>query len=170
VVAIVLVFAGVAVVGYVLVSRWRGQVLNLRRLLVLPTVLTAVGAAQVLGMAHHGHRPVDLVLIGAGVVASAGLGVARGATVAVCERNGATWLRYRATTLWLWLATAAARVALTVLAYVAGATLAASGPALLLAAGTTLLGEAVTVALRTAFSAPAPQWQARIQRHPAASR
>ena len=169
-VAIVLVVAGVAVVGYVLVSRWRGQVLNLRRLLVLPAVLTAVGVAQVLGMARHGYRPVDLVLISAGVVASAGMGLARGATVALSTRNGATWLRYRRATLWLWLATVAVRLALTGLASMAGATLATSGPALLLTVGTTLLGEAVMVARRAAFSARGPWWQARIQRHPAASR
>jgi hypothetical protein len=170
VVAIVLGVAGVAVVGYVLVSRWRGQVLNLRRLLLLPAVLTAVGAAQVAGVARqHGYRPVDLAWIAAGVLASAVLGVARGATVAVYDRNGAVWLRYRTATLWLWLATVAVRVGLTGLAHLAGARLAASGPALLLAVGTTLLGEAAMVA-RTAFPSQARRWQARTQRHAAASR
>jgi hypothetical protein len=112
---------------------------------------------------------VDLVLIAAGVLASAVLGVARGATVAVYERNGAVWLRYQTATLWLWLATVAVRVGLTGLAYLAGARLAVSGPALLLAVGTTLLSEAAMVA-RTTFSPQARRWQARTQRHPAASR
>jgi hypothetical protein len=168
-VAVLLVVVGVAVVGYVLVSRWRGQALNTRRLLVLPAVLTAIGGAQVFGLAGHGHRPLDLVLIGAGVVVAAGLGLARGATVAVYQRDGATWLRYRPATLWLWLATAVVRVTMTVLAHAAGATLAASGPALLLTVGMTLLGEAAAVA-RTAFSAQGPGWQARTQRRRAVSR
>ena len=169
-IAIVLVLAGVAVIGYVLVSRCRGQVLNVRRLLVLPAALTAVGAAQVVGGARHGYRPVDLVLIAAGVAASGVLGLARGATVALYQRNHATWLRYRPATLWLWLATVVVRVLLTGVAHAAGAKLAFSGPALLLAVGTTLLGEAVAIASRTAFSTQALQWQARTQRHPAASR
>jgi hypothetical protein len=49
-------------------------------------------------------------LIGAGVGASVVLGLARGATVAVYDRDGASWLRYRPATLWLWLATVAVRV------------------------------------------------------------
>lgn len=155
-IAIVLILAGVALVGYVLVSRWRGQALNVKRLLVLPAVLTAVGLAQTAGVARHGHRPADLVLIAVGVVASAALGVARGATVAVYQRTGAIWLRYRPATLWLWLATVAVRVALTVVAHAAGATLAVSGPALLLAVGATLLGEAVVIARRALLPAASP--------------
>jgi hypothetical protein len=169
VIAIVLVLAGVAAVAYVLVSRWHGQVLNLRRLLVIPVVLTAVGGVQVAGTARLGHRAADLVLIAAGVVASAVLGVARGATVALYQRTGTIWLRYGRTTLWLWLATVAVRVALTGLAYAAGARLAVSGPVLLLAVGTTLLAEAVVIA-RRAFSAQASRWEARVQGHSAPSR
>jgi hypothetical protein len=168
-VAIVLGFAGVALVGYLLVSRWRGQVLTLRRLLLLPAVLTAIGVAQVAGAARYGYRPMDAVLIAAGVLVSALLGGARGATVAVHQSDGAIWLRYRPATLWLWLATIAVRAALTGLAYLAGARLAAGGPAFLLAIGTTLLAEAAMVA-RTAFSRRAGRWQARIHRHSAVSR
>lgn len=162
-VAIILIVVIAVVIGYVLVSRLRGQRLNVRRLLVLPGVLTAIGLVQVFGLARHGYRAVDLILIAGGIVASVLLGMARGVTVSVYERDGAMWLKYRATTMWLWLATLAVRVALTVIAHSTGAGLASSGPALLLAVGTTLLGEAAVVASR-ASSSGAPGWQARTQR------
>src|SRR5690349_19253767 len=130
-VTIVLVLVGLAAVGYVLVSRYRGQRLNARRLLMLPAVLTVIGAVQVSGVAHRGFRAVDLVLLAVGVFVSAALGLARGATVVVSTRNGQPWLRYRRLTLGLWGATFAVRAAMTGVAVAFGATVAASGPALL---------------------------------------
>lgn len=168
-ITIVLVLAGLALIGYVLVSRWRGQVLNIRRTVMLPAIVTAVGLVQVVGLARHGARMADLVLVGAGVVLSAALGAARGGTVALWVRDGQPWLRYRPATLWLWAATFAMRLALTALAYAFGAAMAASGPAILLSVGTTLLAEGAIVA-RRAFSAGDVEWQARTRRQSAATR
>jgi hypothetical protein len=167
-ITIVLVLVGVAAVGYVLVSRLRGQALNARRMLMLPGVLTVIGLVQVSGLAHKA-RAADLILLAAGVVLSAVLGVARGTTVAVFIRSGRPWLRYRPVTIGLWVATFAVRVALTTLAYVFGAAVAASGPAILLSIGATLLGESAMVVYR-AFSTRDLRWQARTQCHPVASR
>jgi hypothetical protein len=149
-----------AAVGYVLVSRIAGQPVNIRRLLVLPGVLTAMGLLQLSGAVSAGVRPQDLGLLAVGVAAAAGLGVARGATVTVSVRDGRPWLRYRAVTLALWAATVAVRVGLTVLAHAAGATVAGSGPALLLSAGTTLLAEGAVVA-HQAFNPGGRQRQPR---------
>jgi hypothetical protein len=132
----------------VLASRIAGQPVNIRRLLVLPGVLTAMGLLQLSGAVTAGLRPQDLGLLAVGLAAAAGLGVARGATVTVAVRDGRPWLRYRAVTLVLWAATIAVRVGLTVLAHAAGATVAGSGPALLLSAGATLLAEGAVVAHR----------------------
>jgi len=158
---ILLVLAGIAFVGYVLVSRMRGTALNMRRVLVVPAVLTVIGLVQLVGAAHRGFHTADLILVGAGVTLSAVLGMARGATVQVSRRNGQPWLHYRPATLALWGATVAVRIGLVVLAHASGATLAASGPAILLSAGATLLGEGLVVASR-AFSPAGDRWQARV--------
>ena len=171
-ITVVLTLVGVAAVGYVLVSRMRGQALNTRRMLVLPAVLTAIGLVQVLGVARHQVRAADLSLLAGGVVLSAVLGLARGATVAVFTRHGQPWLRYRPATLGLWVATLALRATLTALAYAFGAAVAATGPAILLSVGATLLGEGAMVVHRAhrALATGGPHWQSRTQRQHAASR
>ena len=160
IITVVLVGLVLVAVGYVLVSRIAGRPVNTRRLLVLPGVLTAMGALQLAGAVSSGARPQDLGLLAVGVAAAAGLGAARGATVAVVVRDGRPWLRYRVLTLGLWAATIAVRVGLTVLAHAVGATVAAGGPALLLSAGATLLAEGAVVAHR-AFAFGGRRWQAR---------
>ena len=168
-ITVLLVLAGVAAVGYVLVARVRGQALNARRMLRVPAVLAAIGLIQVIGFARHGVSAADAVLVLAGVVLSAALGVTRGATVALYHRGGQPWLRYRPATLGLWGVTLVVRVALAVLAHAVGATVAASGPAILLSVGATLLGEGLMVAHR-ALPGAGSGWQARIRRNTAVSR
>lgn len=148
-ITIVLVVAAIAAVGYVLVSRMRGKAVNVRRLLVLPAVLTVIGGLQVLGEARLGMTATALGLLATDVVVAVLLGVARGATVAVSAREGRAWLRYRPLTLALWVATIIVRLGMTALAYAVGAAQAAGGPALLLCVGVTLLGEGAVVARRT---------------------
>jgi hypothetical protein len=166
-----LILVGLAAVGYVLVSRLQGRRVNLRRLLVLPVVLSVIGLLQVTGTAGRGLRPADVVMITAGVVAAATLGVARGATVAVFSRNGEPWLRYRPATLALWGATIAVRIGLTAVSFGVGASLATRGPAILLSVGTTLLAEGLVVARKalsfstSSFSTSESRWQARPWRH-----
>jgi hypothetical protein len=91
---------------------------------------------------------VDAGLLAVGMLAAAGLGAARGATVAVFVRDGRSWLRYRPSTLMLWAATVAVRVGLTLLAHTTAAAVAASGPALLLTVGITLFAEGAVIAGR----------------------
>jgi hypothetical protein len=161
IITVVLAVLVLAAVGYVLVSRMQGQPVNTRRLLVLPAVLTAIGALQLAGALSGGFRAVDAVLLAVGLLAAAGLGAARGVTVAVFVRDGRSWLRYRPATLMLWVATVAVRVGLTLLAHATGAAVAASGPALLLTVGITLFAEGAVVA-RRAHPDGGRQWQARV--------
>ena len=161
IITVVLAVLVLAAVGYVLVSRMQGRPVNTRRLLVLPAVLTAVGALQLAGAMSAGFRPVDAGLLAVGLLAAAGLGVARGATVAVFARDGRSWLQYRPATLMLWAQTVAVRVGLTLLAHTTAAAVAASGPALLLTVGATLLAEGAVVA-RRAHPDGGRQWQARV--------
>ncbi|HEY7813734.1 MAG TPA: hypothetical protein VIC62_10875 [Nakamurella sp.] len=158
IITVVLIALVLAAIGYVLASRIKGQPVNIRRLLVLPAVLTAMGILELAGSVSGGVGPWDAVLLAAGLLAAAGLGAARGATVAVFVKDDRWWLRYRLATLALWGATVAVRVGLTVLAHWAGATVATSGPALLLSAGATLLAEGAMVAQR-ANTSGGRQWQ-----------
>jgi hypothetical protein len=156
----VVAVAVVVAVGHVLLSRWRGQPVNPRRLYVLPAVLCAIGLMQISGTAAGGIRATDVALIAAGVAVSAVMGVARGVTVAVFAQDGAPWVRYRPATLAFWAATIAARVVVAAAASHMGAWLATRGPAIILSVGVTLLAEGVVVG-RRAYSTARPQWQAR---------
>ena len=89
-----------------------------------------------------------MLLLAVGLLAAAGLGVARGATVAVFVRDGGRCLQYRPATLMLWAATVAVRVGLTLLAHSTAAGVAASVPALLLTVGITLFAEGALISGR----------------------
>ena len=49
-----------AAVGYVLVSRWHGRPIDVRRLLLLPAILSGYGLLQFTGAAGKGLRAVDV--------------------------------------------------------------------------------------------------------------
>ena len=70
IITVVLVVLVLAAVGYVLASRIAGQPVNIRRLLVLPGVLTAMGLLQLSGAVTAGLRPQDLGLLAVGLAAA----------------------------------------------------------------------------------------------------
>jgi hypothetical protein len=135
----------VAAVGYVLVSRFRGQQVKPRRTAVLPLVLTVIGAVDV----SHAHLTgIDLgYLVVSGLVVLA-LGALRGTSVHLYERNGFLWLRYRAISIAWWVAAIAARLGLMAAASAVGVTAGLATSSILLAAGLNLCGEAAVVLLR----------------------
>ena len=158
-----------AAVSYVLASRWRGRPIESRRLLLLPAVLSAYGLLQFTGASSRGLRAVDVTLIAAGLVVSAAMGVVRGMSVSVFVRDGRPWMRYRFTTLMLWVATVAVRLAVAVVSNAIGASGATRGPAILLSVGVTLLAEGAIVA-RKGLSGNQLPWQARSRRQTLAAR
>jgi hypothetical protein len=81
-------------------------------------------------------------------LAAVGMGLARGSTVEVFERNGVAWQRARWATLGMWVASIAARLGLVLLAHAAGAPIAASMSALPLLLGLTLLGQNLLIMAR----------------------
>src|SRR3954451_15704411 len=107
------VFLVLAAVGYVLVSRWHGRRIDVRRLLLLPAILSGYGLLQFTGAAGRGLRAVDVTLIAAGVFAAAGRGLPGGFPVAFFFHEGRPWMRPRPATLAMWGATLAARLAVT---------------------------------------------------------
>ena len=89
----------VAAVGYVLARRLLGEPVEAKRTLVLPAVLTGVGLIDLTKVTQ------PLVSIGflvATTALSLVLGLLRGASARVFEKDGVVYLRYTATTLLLW--------------------------------------------------------------------
>ena len=140
---IVLVVVGV---GYLLVRRMAGDLVQVKRLLVLPLVLTAVGLSQV-----HDVRldAATVAFLALGAVISLVIGTVRGLTVHLGVRDGELWMRYRAVTVGLWVLNLAvkasivpAEVALT------GHSVATATQGMLFTIGLGILAESAVVLLR----------------------
>ncbi len=149
---VVWIVLGIGAVGYVLVSRLRGEALRTRRLLVLPAVFTGLGLVEISDLIPTHRDTADLVLLAVGAVLSLGLGAARGATVVLYRRGGFLWQRYRLATVMWWLVLIAVRVGLAVIGQMTHAPLATSSQAIMLLLGLTFLAESAAVAPRAMAS------------------
>jgi hypothetical protein len=152
----------VAAVGYVLWSRMQGRPLQLRRLVLLPVILAVLGISDLTGSSAPHLTPKDIAFLAAGIVLSAVLGAARGATIQLYPNQGELWQRYRPSTVALWIALIAAKVVLLAIAGSAGASAGGGTNSLLLSLGISLLAEAAVVGPRAMatgvpFAARRPQ-------------
>jgi hypothetical protein len=138
----------VAAVAYVLWSRMKGQPLKVRRLLVLPVVLTVIGITDLTGSSAPHLNPADIAFLVVSVAISAVLGAARGATIELYPNQGELWQRYRRSTVGLWVALIATKLIIAVIASAAGASAGGGTNSLLLTLGVSLLAEAAIVAPR----------------------
>jgi len=141
-----------AAVGYVLWSRMKGQPLKVKRLLVLPAVLTVIGITDLTGSPAHHLSPKDVAFLVGSVVISVCLGAARGATIELYPQQGELWQRYRRNTVALWIALIATKLVVAVIAGAAGASAGGGTNTLLLTLGASLLAEAAIVAPRALSS------------------
>jgi hypothetical protein len=137
----------VVAVGYVMVRRFAGEPVRLKRLVVLPLGLAAWGVLN-LGKVAHGLSTVDVVVLVVEGLVAVLAGMVRGATIQVYVRDGYLWQRYRALTIAVWVALAAVRVGLGFGAAALGAHRAVLSASLLLMLGLSLLGEAAVVVPR----------------------
>ncbi len=141
---ILLIVAGV---GYVLVRRVVGDIVQLKSLLVLPLVLSVIGAVQLQDVGHLG--VVTVGFLGLGIALSLVIGAVRGLTVHLGERNGELWMRYRAGTVGLWVLNFAVKGALIpVEMAVTGDSASSATHGLLLSVGLGILAESAVVLLR----------------------
>jgi hypothetical protein len=152
---IILVIAGV---GYVLARRWAGQLLEAKRLLIVPVILTVIGISDL----HKAHpmnaTTVGFIALGAGL--SIVIGLVRGATVHLGLRNGELWMRYRASTIALWVLNLALKLALLPIEHaVSPASSSASNQGLLLAIGLGIVGETLVVLYRATRTGTAIVWE-----------
>ncbi|MGW2398986.1 DUF1453 domain-containing protein [Kitasatospora sp. NPDC001664] len=106
-----LVLAGVVVVS---VRRVRGEVLDLRGLVAVPAVLTALGLASL--VRAEGLTAADYALAVPGLLLGLGSGALRGATVRLSVRNGVLHQHYTVRTFAVLLLSAATMAGYGVLA------------------------------------------------------
>lgn len=145
--AAIVVVAVLGIVGYVITRQLAGEPLRGKRLIVLPAVLTVLGATDLGGKGHH-VQAVDVVFIVISAVIAAGIGIGQGRMMRLQVRDGALWAQMPAKSLWLWLALALSRAALTVTASGLHAHVAASTASILLVLGINRLAQAAAVAPR----------------------
>jgi membrane protein CcdC involved in cytochrome C biogenesis len=105
-VVIVLVVAVVAVL--VVARRLMGQPVQAKRLFLVPVVMLAVGVYQVVEHAADVSAALLLSIVVTGVL-SVGLGMLRGATLRLYERDGVLWQKYTPWTFVVWAGSFAAR-------------------------------------------------------------
>jgi hypothetical protein len=98
----------VLAVGYVLFRRMSGRPVVGKSLILLPVVLTVIGATEFKG----GMSATAITFVAAGALLSIVIGGVRGLTVKLFERDGALWMRYRVVTVVLWAVNLLAKVAL----------------------------------------------------------
>jgi hypothetical protein len=133
-----------ALVVYMIWRRMAGQPLRAGRLMIGAFVVMVFGLQALPGL---GFEPAAMAVLGVEALVGIGVGAARGATVAIYERDGYLWYRYRPLTVVVWLLTILLRVGMVAAAAVVGVSLPATG-AVLVVLGVSLLAESAVVALR----------------------
>ena len=158
-----------ALVAYLLVRRFMGEPLEVRRLVAPPLILVAFGGYTLahvdLGAVAH-HAVLDGIVLGAGALVAVLGGIVRGLTVRVFIRDGHVWYRYTWLTIVVWAALIALRFGQSLGAEALGVDAGITSAALYLILGLSLLGEAAIVGRRAiATGAPfAPEGARRAAR------
>jgi hypothetical protein len=145
--AIVVGLAVVAIVVYVIGRQLVGEPLRGRRLIVLPVVLTVIGAVD-LHSSKLQVRPVDVACLVVGGLIAAAIGLAQGRVMRLESRNGSLWAQLPVKGLWLWAGLIVSRLTVTAVAVGAHAHVASSSSTILLMLGINRLGQAAVVAPR----------------------
>jgi hypothetical protein len=140
------ILAVIGVIGFVIYQQVAGQVLQGRRLVVLPAVLTIIGFVDLHGAKHL--HPADIVWLTVGAIGSLLIGLAFGAITRLEPRDGVLWAKMPLRGLWLWVGLVAWRVLIMVLASRTGAHVAASTTPLLFTLGLNRLGQAAVIVPR----------------------
>jgi hypothetical protein len=141
------IVAVIAIVAYVIGRQFKGEALRGKRVVLLPVVLTVIGAIDVSGV-HHRAGAADIAILLAGAVISASIGMGLGASLRLQARDGFLWGQLPPKAGWLWIALVASRVVLTGVASGVHAHVAASTATILLMLGINRLGQAAVVLFR----------------------
>lgn len=141
------ILAVIAVLIYIIARQLLGEPIRAKRLIILPGVLTLIGAVD---LAKHTVHPTstDIVLIAIGAAIAAITGAAQGRVMRLEERDGSLWGQLPLQGLWLWALLYASRGGLIVAAHATGAHVAAGAQSELLILGINRLSQAAIVAAR----------------------
>ena len=139
------IVAVIGIIGYVIYQQLAGQLLQGRRVVVLPVVVTVVGFVNLRG--HH-LGPADIAWLSAGAAGSLLIGLAFGLIMRLESRDGVLWGKMPLRGLWLWVALVAWRVLIAARATRTGAHVAASTAPLLFTLGLNRLGQAAVIVPR----------------------
>jgi hypothetical protein len=139
------VLAVIGIIGFVIYQQLAGQLLQGKRVVVLPAVVTVIGF---LGLRGHHLGPADIAWLTVGAAGSLLIGLAFGLIMRLESRDGMLWGKMPLRGMWLWAALVAWRVLVTVLAARTGAHAAASTTPLLFTLGLNRLGQAAVIVLR----------------------
>ncbi|TVT25068.1 DUF1453 family protein [Amycolatopsis acidiphila] len=136
----------VAAVGYVLVRRVLGEPVQAKRMLVLPVVLSAIGLSDLSGEVK---TPLSLLFLVATAAAGVTIGVLRGASVRLSQRDGLAFARYTGLTVVLWVVNLAIKFGANLtLGAIDPKDAGAVGNSLLLTLGLGILAEGLVVLYR----------------------
>ena len=133
----------VAVAALVIGKRLTGRPVDTRRSVVMPGVLAVYGffILQKAGTVTH----TDQVWLAILAAVSVAIGLVRGTTIHLYERNGVLWARYRPITLLLWIGSIALRFGLDHVAVGEGAGKAVMASSTMLMFGLSLAAESLVV-------------------------
>ncbi|GAA3366117.1 MULTISPECIES: DUF1453 domain-containing protein [Saccharopolyspora] len=129
----------VALIGYVLVRRFTGEPVEGKRMLLVPAVIAVVGAVN---LREVPHSPAAIGMLVATAVISVVLGVLRGFSVRIYERDGHAMMRYTWVTAVLWVVNIAVKLGSGLLA---GAVGLHAGGGITFSLGLTVLAEGVAI-------------------------
>lgn len=139
-------------VGYLFVRRLAGQRVELKSLLLMPVILTVIGAAEIKNLGSASAVAIGLAAVG--VLVSVLIGTVRGGTIGFGAREGHLWMRYRLSTILLWVVNIAVKAALIPLAgFVGGGASTLAEQSIMLAIGCGILAESGVVYLRSVRAA-----------------
>ncbi|WP_194899525.1 hypothetical protein [Catenulispora pinisilvae] len=134
----------VLVAALVIGKRMTGRPVDTRRSILMPGALAVYGWF-ILHKSGGTLTHTDQVWLGVQGAVSVGIGLLRGCTIRLYERDGVVWARYRPITLLLWVGSIAARFALEAVAVHAGAGKSAMTASIMLMFGLSLAAESLVV-------------------------
>ena len=134
----------IAVAALVIGKRMTGRPVDARRSVVMPGVLAVYGVV-LLHKSGTTLSHTDQMWLVLQAAVSVVIGVVRGCTIRLYERDGVVWARYRPITLLLWIGSIAARFALEAAAVASGADKSAMTSSIMLMFGLSLAAESLIV-------------------------
>jgi hypothetical protein len=95
------ILAVIGIIGFVIYQQLAGHLLQGKRLVVLPAVVTVIGFLDLRGY-HLG--PADIAWLTVGAAGSLLIGLAFGLITRLESRDGVLWRKMPLRGLWLWVA------------------------------------------------------------------